>query len=205
MSSKTTPYRWALLLMLLFVGALACGGLSQVAESAEKLEQAAQTAQAIATHGGELATQIGESGVVQTGEALVTDAAESGIAETLQAAVAEIPGQSADAKATMDVVLTEGAYGEAPPNIPLVDAEMENFFGSPGLITYSVNVPFDQVLAFYRREMPEYGWDSANRGNILRPDFAKLFYQNPYQRAEVTINKDTPTGDTLVMINIYEQ
>lgn len=205
MNPKTNPYRWALLLMLLFIGALACGGLSQVAESAEKLEQAAQTAQAIATQGGELATQIGESGVVQTGEALATGLDESGIFETFQAAVSEIPGQSADAKATMDVVLTEGAYGEAPPNIPLVDADMENFFGSPELVTYSVTLPFDQVLAFYRREMPEYGWESANRGNILRPDFAKLFYQNPYQSAEVTINKNTPTGDTLVMINIYEQ
>ena len=205
MSPKTTPYRWALILIILFVGALACGGLSGVAESAEKLEHAAQTAQAVATQGGDLATQLSESGFMQTGEALGTNVAESGIAETIQAAVAEIPGQSADAQATMDVVLTEGTYGEAPPNIPVVDAELGNFFGSAGLVSYTVGLPFEQVLEFYRQEMPDYGWESGNQGNVVTPTFAKLAYQNPHQRAEVTISANSPTSETLVMINIYEQ
>lgn len=205
MTPKTNPFRWALILMILFIGALACGGLSEVAESAQKVEHAAQTAQAIATQGGELATQLSESGFIQTGEALGTNVAESGIAATLQAAVAEIPGQSADAQATMDVVLTEGAYGEAPPNIPLVDAEMENFFGSASIVSYTVALSFEQVLEFYRLEMPDYGWESANQGNVVTPTFAKLAYQNPHQRVDVTISAASPTSETLVMINIYEQ
>jgi len=205
MSLKTTSYRWALALMILFFGALACGGISDMAESAEKMEHAAQTAQAIATQGGEIATQLSESGFIQTGEALATDLAESGIAATLQSAVAEMPGESADAKATMDVVLTQGAYGEAPPNIPLVDAEMANFFGSASLVSYTTALPFEQVLEFYRREMPDYGWESGSDGNVVTPEFAKLVYQNPHQRVDVTISANSPASETLVMINIYEQ
>lgn len=205
MNPKRYPTQSMLVLMILFLGALACGGLSGVAERAEDVEHAAQTAQAIATQGGEIATQISESGLVQTGEALATEAADSGVVATLQAVASEIPGQVVDAQATIDIVLTEGAYGEVPPNIPLVDAQRDNFLGSSSLVSYTVALPFEQVLDFYRQEMPDYGWEPGEESNKVTPKFAKLFYQNPHQRVVVTISAPSPEDETLVLINIYEQ
>ncbi|MEA3350590.1 MAG: hypothetical protein U9Q82_08225 [Chloroflexota bacterium] len=207
MNLKNYRYGWIFLLLSLLLGAIACGGLGNAAEQAENLEHAAQTAQAIATTGQGLATQaegyatqISESGLIQTGEALVTEAEESGLISTMQAAITQLPEQSSDVKATIDVVLTQGAYGEAPPDIPIVDGEKEQFFGSDNLVSYTTPLSFQEVLGFYRDQMPDYDWQPGDGTTTETPIYAILYYQNPHQR--VTINISDKDNETIVIVII---
>lgn len=201
---------WILLLIIAALTVIACSTLTGIAEKAQSAENAANTIQAIATTGKGIATQmqgmatqLGESGIMQTAEALAADLGESGIMETMQVMVTQIPGQSSDIQATVNAVLTQEAYGEAPSNIPVIDAQLSYFLGSASLVTYNTTLNFQHVLNFYRAEMPEYGWQDGDTTSVETSTSAKLSYQNADQRATITLSVNPVNGETLVLINIF--
>jgi len=190
---KTYRYGW---LILLLIAALACNAVGDVAEKAGQVESAAKTAQALATAGQEIITQVEGSGIVQTAEAM-------GLMETMQAAITDIPEESSDIVATAQAVLTEGAYGEAPSNIPLVGGEVNDFFGSNSLVSYTTPMDLDDVVDFYRDAMPNYGWDTGDDTTVLTSTYAVLSFKNADQRCTITLSLNPLNGDTIVLISIF--
>ena len=190
---KTYRYGW---LILLLIAALACNAVGDVAEKAGQVESVAKTAQALATAGQEIITQVEGSGIVQTAEAI-------GLMETMQAAITDIPEESSDIVATAQAVLTEGAYGEAPSNIPLVGGEVNDFFGSNSLVSYTTPMDLDDVVDFYRDAMPNYGWDTGDDTTVLTSTYAVLSFKNADQRCTITLSLNPLNGDTIVLISIF--
>ncbi|MBC8497011.1 MAG: hypothetical protein H8D37_05055 [Chloroflexi bacterium] len=190
---KTYRYGW---LILLLIAALACNAVGDVAEKAGQVESAAKTAQALATAGQEIITQVEGSGIMQTAEAM-------GLMETMQAAITDIPEEGADIIATAQVVLTEGAFGVAPSNIPLVGGEVNDFFGSNSLVSYTTPMDLDDVVDFYRDAMPNYGWDTGDDTTVLTSTYAVLSFKNADQRCTITLSLNPLNGDTIVLISIF--
>ncbi len=187
---------WFFLALLTVLVVMACSVVSDIAEKADQVESAAQTAQAFATAGQEMLSTVEGSGIMQTAEAM-------GLMETMQAAITTIPEQGSDIKATADVILTQGAYGEAPANIPLVTGEVNNFFGSNSLVSYTTPMDLDQVVNFYRNEMPNYGWSTGDDTTVLTSTYALLSFKNASQRTTITISLNPLNGETIVLISIF--
>ena len=190
---KTYRYGW---LILLLIAALACNAVGDVAEKAGQVESAAKTAQALATAGQEIITQVEGSGIMQTAEAM-------GLMETMQAAITDIPEEGADIIATAQVVLTEGAFGVAPSNIPLVGGEVNDFLGSNSLVSYTTPMDLNDVVDFYRDAMPNYGWDTGDDTTVSTSTYAVLSFRNADQKCTITLSLNPLNGDTIVLISIY--
>lgn len=193
---------WLLLIIMAALSVLACNAIANIARRAEQIESAAQTAQALATAGQQVYSTVQGSGIMQTAAAMATKAEEEGLMETVQAAVTKIPEQGANIKATAEVVLTQGGYGQAPPNIPLVYGEVNDFFGSPSLVTYTTPMGLQEVVEFYRQTMPAFGWDTGSDTTVLTSNYAILSFRNAGEKATITLSKNPFNGDTIVLINI---
>ncbi len=190
---KTYKFGWIILLM---VAVLACTAVSDVAEKAAQVESAAQTAQALATSGQNIISTVEGSGIVQTADAM-------GLFETMQAAITDIPEEGSNLVATAQVVITEGAYGEAPANIPVVGGEISEFFGSSSLVSYNTSMSLGDVVDFYRNAMPNYGWNVGDDPSVLTSTYAVLSYKNADQRCTITMSKNPLNEDTIVLISIF--
>jgi predicted small secreted protein len=209
---KFYRYGWILILLLAAFSVMACATLTGIAEKAQSaanvantLEALAKTGQEIATQAQGIATQVSESGIMQTAQALATEFDESGLMETMQVMVTQIPGESSNIQATINAVLTQGAYGNAPSNIPVIDGQLTYFFGSPILVTYNTTFDFQYVLDFYRTEMPKYGWEDGNTTTVETSTSAKIPYQNNDQRATITLSINPVNNETIVLVNIISK
>ncbi len=200
---KRYQYGWILLFTAAALSAMACGLLSDIADKAQKVENAAGTARALATAGQDIITQVSGSGVMQTALAYATKAEESGLVETMQAAITTIPGQSSDIKSTAEAIITQGAYGQAPPNIPIFPGEISAFFGSSSLVTYAAPTDVQAIVDFYRQQMPVYGWEPGGETTVITSSYAVLGYQNPSQRVTITISAAPLTSESLVVISVF--
>ncbi len=202
---KSFRFVWIFLIILSAFTLLACNAIANIARRAEQIESAAQTAQALATSGQEIVSTVQGSGIMQTAAAMATKAEEEGLMETVQAAVTKIPEQGANIKATAEVVLTQGGYGQVPPNIPLVYGEVNDFFGSNSLVTYTTPIGLQEVVDFYRQTMPAHGWDIGSDTTVLTSGYAILSYGNSVEKATITLSKNPFNGDTIVLINISDK
>ncbi len=191
---KAFRYIW-LFVLLLAVLACTCN-MGSIAERAQQVESAAQTAQALATAGQEIISTVEGSGIVQTADAM-------GLMETMQAAITDLPEEGSNLIATAQVVITEGAYGQAPPNIPLVGGEINDFFGSSSLVSYTTSMNLDDVIDFYRNAMPNYGWSTGDDTSVLTSTYAVLSFMNADQRCTVTLSVNPLNDDTIVLISIF--
>ena len=201
---KTYRYGWILLFAAAALAAMACNVLGDIAEKAQQVENFAETAQALATAGQGIVTEVEGSGLVQTALAMATQAEESGLLETMQAAVTSIPEYSADIKATAEAAVTQGSYGEAPANIPLPPGDVNNFFGSDSLVTYSTPSSVNELVDFYRQEMPYLGWEPGEDTTVLTSTYALLAYKNTSQHATITITSNPLNDESLVVISIFQ-
>jgi hypothetical protein len=199
---KTYRYGWLLVFVFVALSALACNAISNIGEKAQQIESAAQTAQALATAGQEIVTQVQGSGVLQTAAALATQAEESGLVGTIQAVITEIPEDGKNVYSTVEVVLTQGAYGEAPSNIPLVNNEIKDFFGSSNLVSYTTPMDLSAVVGFYNQQMPNFGWQTGDDTTVSTSSYAILSFKNSDQKATITLSLNPLNGDTIVLISI---
>ena len=181
-----------------------------------------------------IATDVGGSGLLETAQALATQAGESGFLETAQAfateqgprllgtaqAIATEEGprliETARALATQEgprmrktaqAIATKAAvtFGEAPPDIPVVGGDKENFIGSSEMVSYITPLPLEQTLEFYKREMPAIGWNELPDGWFESDNLAVLNYFKPDRFVSITLST-IPIGDqTIVMITIQPQ
>jgi hypothetical protein len=185
------------------------------------------TAQTIATEVGNselivtaqaLATEVGDSGLLETAQAFATEQGPRLIGTVQSIATQEGPNlvETARAlatqegpriKATAQAIATKAAqtFGEAPPDIPVIGGDKENFIGSPELVSYITPLPIDQTLEFYIREMPGVGWSALPDDWFESENLAVLNYIKADRLVSITLST-LPFGDqTVVMITIQQQ
>ena len=99
---------------------------------------------------------------------------ESGISETLQAAATNIP------------IPTQG---EKPADIPLMDGSRSLEITSSKLVSYIIDAAFDDVVAFYDREMPVNGWTKNTAESEKTDNYVTLVFEKGGRKATVTITE----------------
>lgn len=81
----------------------------------------------------------------------------------------------------------------------LPDAQIESATGN--FVTYQTGSPIDQAVQFYQQEMVKHGW-TANKGNIVEPDYANLVYTKAGETAMLMIQpKDPKTIKVVISLN----
>ena len=209
-------------------------GYTETKETAQSVATKVQQGRDLLGTAQSIATDVGNSGLLATAQALATEVGESGFLETAQAfateqgpkmiatvqsiATEEGPSliETAQAIATQEgprmketaqAIATKAAtiFGEAPPDIPVIGGDKENFIGSQEMVSYIIPLPLDQTTEFYKREMPAIGWIELQDGWFESDNLAVLNYTKPDRIVSITLST-IPVGDqTIVMITIQPQ
>jgi len=148
-----------------------------------------------ATHISGIATQI-PSGMVETAIAIMP---------TMQSVVTKI-APTFESKTTQ----VYSSPNEVPPDIPIMPGEISAFVGSPQAFSYVITADFNQVVNFYKTEMPSKGWTAMNAGgesSSMAPGMsnAELNFQMGNRKATVVITEIPFVGQTTVVINLENQ
>ena len=180
-----------------------------IATEAKGGQEALSTAQAIAT-------QLGGSHLIETARAMATDVSQSGAVETLQALVTQpTPGlnetlqsfltqEAPSLEETAKALLTQvSPLSPSPPvDIPIIGGEKENLVVLKGTVSYTVAVPYSEVVSFYKKEMPRKGWlfQAATSQEL---EHSSIFnYTKDNRSASVSIIFNPADQKTVVMIVI---
>lgn len=203
------------------------GAIASQAEGMATLvdeSSAAATARAFATQigpavrgtGNAIATQVEQKGFLQTaqayvtqeaphleatGEALMTQMTNQEFIQTAQALATVGPS---DLLATMQAIVTQVSPQNAPPNdIPLLpEVNVTTFFSTQTLVTYSTDLPYEDVISFYQTKMPEQGWAPLTSGFRFTDNFSVMRYDMDGREATITISENPLDQRTVVMIVI---
>jgi hypothetical protein len=97
--------------------------------------------------------------------------------------------------------------GEGPEDIPIfgAEADVEFLFADDKNVSYYVDAEFDDVLEFYRAEMPNNGWELAANGDTVFGEIASLQYEKDGQLALIAITVDPISSRTTVVATITAQ
>lgn len=210
---KIQSYRFGWIIFL--VGSLlvisACGLVDRAVEVANQAEKAAGTVQAAATsvqgvvtqvEG--IATQAGESGLLKTASAFATQAEESGLKGTLEVLATQVPDAAGNLQETVMAVVTEGAYGEPPEDIPAAPGEHSLIVESKDILSYHTTLSFEEVVTFYKDEMPVFGWTFENEW-LQAENTSVSQYTKETRKATVTISVNPVDNKTVVFVAITQE
>ncbi len=214
--------RFALVIVTLLIATLACQLVSEIGETKATVESVATeakeglniigTARALVTEVGgsemiqtaqALATEVGESGVLQTAIAVATQEGPSVIETAKAVATQEGPGLQETAKAAMTQIA--GSMDEAPPDIPIVNGETDNFLGNEFMVSYMTPLSLPEGVEFYKNQMPVMGWTFVDKGTVETENMAALNYEKPDRAAAITLQVNPLDERTIVLILISEK
>jgi len=99
--------------------------------------------------------------------------------------------------------IKEPFIGDLPEDIPIVDSRKVNkLFKTPTLITYSTSFSYDEVITFYRKVMPSYGWNKIERGTTELDEITVLKFSKEKKESTISIYKNILGERTIVIISI---
>ncbi len=212
---QTKTYRNAWFLIVLLSASLACQLVSRIGQTRATVQAVASEAKGgvqILGTARAMITQVGGSEMLKTAQAVATEFGQSGLLETAAAvATEEGPGlvETAKAFATEEgPALKETAaasLGEAPQDIPVIETGKEDFVSGEFLVSYSVPMSFQEVVDFYKKEMPANGWTKVDANSVETEKTAALNYEKSGRTAAVTININPINQHTIVLIVIAEK
>ncbi|UCH61222.1 MAG: hypothetical protein JSV61_07000, partial [Anaerolineales bacterium] len=155
-----------------------------------------QTAQA-------LATEVGDSGLLETAQAYATEQGPALLATAQALATEQGPGL----RETTQALATQAALnlGGAPEDIPVVEGERQNFIASSQLVSYFTRLDFQQVVDFYQAQMPANGWSLLEEGIVQAENTATLNYVKADRLASVTLTVNPLDNQTIVVITIQNR
>jgi hypothetical protein len=190
-------FRSLLFISLVVATSLACQLVDTIHTGAEVVG----TGQAVATEIGAFATEFIPGGIDETAIAVITEVNPGGILETAQVAITE---KAPLVGKTMQAVVTEvyTSPEEAPPDIPVMDGEKSAFIGSPESVSYFINTELQDVINFYRQQMPVKGWQEKVSDGFSNADIVKIKYQKENRTATIVLTQIPFVGQTTVVITI---
>ncbi|MFN3308933.1 MAG: hypothetical protein ACK44E_06960 [Anaerolineales bacterium] len=182
---------------------------ASIATEAKGGQEALSTAQAIAT-------QLASSHFIETARAVATDVHQAGAVETLQALVTQpVPGlnetlqsfltqEAPSLEETAKALLTQvPPLPPSPPeDIPIIGGKKGNLVVSKGTVSYTVAVPYPEVVSFYKAEMPQKGWLFQAATSQELKNSSILNYTKDNRLASVSIIFNPADQKTVVMIVI---
>jgi hypothetical protein len=184
-------FRYMIIVCFLVAATMGCKFIENIRSDV----QLASTGVAVATDIGEIITQI-PPGAGETAMAVIP---------TMQSAITEIAP-------TFEAITTQVymSPSEAPPDIPIMPGETSAFVGSPQAISYVVKTDFNEVVNFYKTEMPNKGWTAVDTGegsSSVAPGLSntELRFEMGTRKATVVITEIPFVGQTTVVINIEGQ
>jgi hypothetical protein len=195
-----------IIFLMLTAGTLACSmpGIIQQAQTVGQTAQGLRTeVSGIVTSGGSLlktAQALGTQvpGVFETVKAIGTQGAP--LLSTIQAVSTYNPVFVQTVQAFIN---NEIPTGEQPSDIPIINRELaSNFFGSSQYIFYISPVKYDQVLIFYKTEMPGNGWQYLQSDSHEFVHAAQLDYFKDNRTAIIDLSLNPLNNTTVVVINI---
>jgi len=194
MNKKIFRSFWLLCLALTLSLACLSGAGQQIEGVRETIESgvdkgrgAIETAQSYATQGAAL---------IATGQVFATEQAP--LIETAKAFATQGGPEMLE---TIQSAATELAFGEAPSDIPIIDqSQIENLVASNLLVTFTANMPYDEVVNYYKQNMPLNGWQEVPGGRVETDLSSWLPYEKTDRKATILI---TPSGDqSFIVITI---
>lgn len=185
--------RHIIFILFLVVATLACQAISTVSE---QVEETKATVVSVVTEVQEVVTEVQE--VATQIQEVATESAP--LLATVKAVATENPGLAQTAQA----IVTQGfSFGEAPPDIPVVDQDqVQSYFGSKDFVSYITTLDYTTVLEFYKTEMPANGWEAVEAGSFEFENTAFLNYAKPNRNATVTLSVNPTDNTTIVAIAI---
>ncbi len=190
-------FRWILLISLVVAATLGCTLVTRIREGIELVG----TGRAFATDIGSFATEFIPPGINETAMAFVTQVEESGVLETAQAAITvNAPGLGETVQAVSTQVYTSPE--DAPADIPLYEGEKSAFIGSPQSVSYFADAEFQDVVDFYKREMPANGWQLKGTEKVTGDTMFEAEYEKEDRSAVVVVTQVPFVGQTTVVISI---
>jgi hypothetical protein len=205
-------YRSIWLIVFLVFASLGCRLVSGIGETKATLEAAATQAKegiTILGTGQAILTEVGDSALLETAQALLTEGFDSGLIGTaIAAATQEGPSMVETAKALATQTgprlqeTAQASMGEPPEDIPIIPGTKDDHLTSEFMVSYSVEMPFSEVVDYYKREMPNNGWIIVDQTSIESEYVAVLNYKKGDRNATVTINLNPVNNQTDVIILI---
>jgi hypothetical protein len=187
---------------------LSCNLFSNLSNQANVVKE---TAQSVVTMAGEgqkwietakaVTTNVGESGLLETAQAYVTEAGNSSFLQTAQAyTTQEAPQLMETAKAIASHIPSN--TGELPKDIPLVTGENEELFVSNELVSYMTSQDYNSVVEFYKKEMPNNGWEQDDKDVIETSNISYLYFKKQDRTASIVISINPLNNKTVVLITL---
>lgn len=179
----------------LLLATLACNALTDVISQ----NPTVATAQAVATEAAEAGELFG------TAQAIATEANLGDVAATAQALATEanLEGVAATAQAMATQALS--GLGTPPPDIPMVEGETKDVFAMENILSYSTSLGFADVVAFYKKAMPDNGWEFQKDGSLEMGELAVLNFTRADRDAIVNISVNPANKQTLVNIVVTQK
>jgi len=169
-----------------------------------------KTAQAYATEQGPALLQTVEGFATEQGPRLIETARAfatqevPGYLETAQAfATEQGPGYIETAQAFATQVASN--LGEAPADIPHVEGERNQFYAIQNLVFYLTPLPYPDVVAFYKEQMPANGWEIEEQGTLEAENASVLMYEKDNRKASIALSINPADNHTVVLITILGQ
>lgn len=122
----------------------------------------------------------------------------------LDAMATDLPSEVDGILSDFDGFLDEALGSEdIPEDIPIIEGEVIDLFGSEKVISYKTALDFDTVLSFYQEQMLQNGW-SAKDDSVITADAALLYFEKLEREATVTMSSVDSENRTVVMIIIQD-
>ena len=179
---------------ILVTSSLACGTF-------RKLSSAKRTAQALVTEVKGIATEIKQSGAMETAKAFSKEFPD--LLKTAEAFATQNPNLIATGQFLATEAVQNPSQNEPPSDIPLLPQnEMLNYYGTREMVTFMTRNPFLEVLDFYKREMNKQDWQAIQDGIQAFSDIAVLNYEKGGKLCQIVININPADSKTVVLITV---
>jgi hypothetical protein len=176
---KVFRYLWVISLFV--VAALSCNLVTNVKDAVEMKDTIAP----IITDVGGMITDMPLGSIETQVGSIATEFEGSGSMETMQAQITDLP--------------IPGLTGDKPADIPVMEGASE-IVGSADLVTYFIDKGYQEVVDYYKREMPNNGWTKTDES--VDSDYAELIFEKGGRKATVEISGIPFIEQTSVTINI---
>jgi hypothetical protein len=95
-----------------------------------------------------------------------------------------------------------GFGGDAPEDVPIIDAQNTILFTSAAIVSYQTDADYKTTVTFYKDGMPSNGWTVDANASVETETATILYCTKDNRQASVSITVDTNTNATFVLITI---
>ena len=177
---------------LLVLASLACNAIT-----GGPLNSAQSTANAVLT-----SAASGDFEATAESAKATADAALNNLGEATETVEPGPVGEEATETPEAEPTDSGGFGGDAPSDVPIIEAQNNILFTSPEIVSYETEADYATTVQFYKDEMPNNGWEIDTSLSIETDSATILQFAKDNRQASVSVTVDTNTNATIVLITI---